>query len=519
MNKRGRTKVDPVDVYCRIRPLSDPGIEKCVKILDESSLMLQIPECSAAYRSGQTKQLVYSFTEIFDESVNQKQLFDQIGVPLVQDVLDGKNGLLFTYGVTGSGKTYSMMGTTHEPGLLQRSLDTIFNSISFYQCKKGTFKPDKLNSFEMNECVPDCANEKPVKLFPNLTPFKTPQTSHRAKAHADAEKLNEPGCKILEIADKHVYGVFISCIEIYNNYIYDLLDELASDSSKRIGDNKESKVLKEDTKGSMYIKDVVEVEVKSTEEALELMHRSQKKRMVAYTDLNAESSRSHSIFTIRIVQTPCDPLNEDLMVKNLKSAIHVSQLSLVDLAGSERTKRTNNTGSRLREAGNINSSLMALRNCIEALRDSTLSGSKKMVPYRDSKLTLLFKNYFEGNGKIKMVLCINPNALEFDETINVLKFSDLVKDVLIPVATPVKGSSGSSGAISLTSSQADCDILNQIFANFNNVNPLAVSFPPIDVFSSDDDTTIPKLVDYLEDAKKINEKRFNVRLITINFIH
>lgn len=40
-----------------------------------------------------------------------------------------------------------------------------------------------------------------------------------------------------------------------------------------------------------------------------------------------------------------------------------------------------------------------------------------MVPYRDSKLTLLFKNYFEGNGKIKMVLCINPSAVEFDETV------------------------------------------------------------------------------------------------------
>ena len=43
--------------------------------------------------------------------------------------------------------------------------------------------------------------------------------------------------------------------------------------------------------------------------------------------------------------------------------------------------------------------------------------NRKMVPYRDSKLTLLFKNYFEGYGKIKMILCINPSAIEFDETI------------------------------------------------------------------------------------------------------
>ena len=70
---------------------------------------------------------------------------------------------------------------------------------------------------------------------------------------------------------------------------------------------KESKSLKEDSKGCMYIKDAVEIEVKSTEEALELMHRAQKRRVVAYTDLNSESSRSHSIFTIRVVQANYDP--------------------------------------------------------------------------------------------------------------------------------------------------------------------------------------------------------------------
>ena len=64
-------------------------------------------------------------------------------------------------------------------------------------------------------------------------------------------------------------------------------------------DSKESKYLKEDVKGGMYIKDVNELEVKSVEEALDLLNRAQKRRVVASTDLNAESSRSHSIFTIR----------------------------------------------------------------------------------------------------------------------------------------------------------------------------------------------------------------------------
>ena len=79
---------------------------------------------------------MYSFSQIFDETTTQKQLFEHIGLSLVQDLLVGKNGLLFTYGVTGSGKTYSMIGNQTELGLLQRSLDTLFNSISFQQAKK-----------------------------------------------------------------------------------------------------------------------------------------------------------------------------------------------------------------------------------------------------------------------------------------------------------------------------------------------------------------------------------------------
>lgn len=97
--------------------------------------------------------------------------------------------------------------------------------------------------------------------------------------------------------------------------------------------------------------------------------------------------------------------------------IAISQLSLVDLAGSERTNRTKNCGQRLREAANINNSLMTLRNCLEILRENQISGVIKIIPYRESKLTHLFKNYFDGEGDIRMVVCINPRIDDYDETV------------------------------------------------------------------------------------------------------
>ena len=60
---------------------------------------------------------------------------------------------------------------------------------------------------------------------------------------------------------------------------------------------------------------------------------------------------------------------------------------------------------------------MTLRSCLEILRENQLQGTSKIVPYRDSKLTHLFKNYFDGEGQVRMIVCVNPRADDYDETI------------------------------------------------------------------------------------------------------
>lgn len=156
----------------------------------------------------------------------------------------------------------------------------------------------------------------------------------------------------------------------------------------------DSKNLREDSHGNMFVYGSTEKEVRSAKEALDLFEKGQKKRRVAQTQLNYESSRSHSIFTIRLVK--CSPSSSDAIEIDVNRPCVVSQLSLVDLAGSERTARTGNTGERLREAGNINNSLMNLRVCIEKLRENQKYNRRGNVPYRTDKLTHLFRNFFEG---------------------------------------------------------------------------------------------------------------------------
>lgn len=186
----------------------------------------------------------------------------------------------------------------------------------------------------------------------------------------------------------------------------------------------------------MFVHGVTELEVKSVEEALSAFHSGQKRKRMGHTLLNAESSRSHCVFTIRLVQSPVDQHGENIVQD--KSKMMVSQLSLVDLAGSERTNRTKNSGQRLREAGNINNSLMTLRNCLDILRENSQTGGYKKVPYRDSKLTHLFKNYFDGEGHVKMIVCINPRSEDYDETAHVMKFAEITQEVQIARQTPMR---------------------------------------------------------------------------------
>ncbi|CAG2057009.1 unnamed protein product [Timema podura] len=186
----------------------------------------------------------------------------------------------------------------------------------------------------------------------------------------------------------------------------------------------------------MYVHGVTEVEVKSTNEAFQAFYKGQKRKRMAHTALNAESSRSHSVFTVRLVQAPLDCRGEAVVQD--KRAICISQLSLVDLAGSERTNRTKNTGQRLREASNINNSLLTLRLCLETLRENQLQGTEKMVPYRESKMTHLFKNYFDGDGQVEMIVCVNPSVDDFDENVHVLKFAEMTQEVQVSRAAPLR---------------------------------------------------------------------------------
>ena len=214
---------------------------------------------------------------------------------------------------------------------------------------------------------------------------------------------------IARIADAKNKNFLLRCsfIEIYNENIHDLL---SSDTTKNMD-------LRESKKKGIFIKDLNMPVVKTVEEMLKWMNQGDKNRHVGATKMNQDSSRSHSIFTVYL------EVEEKIDAKNSK--IKAGKLNLVDLAGSERQSKTEATGQRLKEATKINLSLSALGNVIAAL----VSGKKKHIPYRDSKLTRLLQDSLGGNTKTLMIAAISPADDNYDETLGTLKYANRAKQI------------------------------------------------------------------------------------------
>uniref|UniRef100_A0A1I7UM49 Kinesin-like protein n=1 Tax=Caenorhabditis tropicalis TaxID=1561998 RepID=A0A1I7UM49_9PELO len=404
--KSSLDETDNIEVFCRLCPYS--GSNPSLVAIDEKSVKTVLPPPQFRRENAPQVEKIFGFGRVFSEEDGQEAVFEKASMNLIIDLLKGQNSLLFTYGVTGSGKTYTMTGkpTERDTGLLPRTLDVIFNSVN-NRVEKCVFYPAALNTFEIRSTLD--AHMKRHQM-----------AADRLSTSREITDRYYEAIKLSGYNDDMVCSVFVSYVEIYNNYCYDLLEDAKNGS--RVLSKRE---LRHDRQQQIYVDGAKEVEVSSSEEALEVFCLGEERRRVSSTLLNKDSSRSHSVFTIKLVMAPRAYDSKNVYPVMDSSQIIVSQMCLVDLAGSERAKRTQNAGERLAEANSINQSLMNLRQCIDVLRRNQKSNSNmEQVPYRQSKLTHLFKNYLEGNGKIRMVICVNPKPEDYDENMSALAFAE-----------------------------------------------------------------------------------------------
>nr|AAR39436.1 kinesin family member 3 [Dictyostelium discoideum] len=217
-------------------------------------------------------------------------------------------------------------------------------------------------------------------------------------------RMIETVFEFIKNADENIeFGVKASYIEIYMERIRDLLDPRKDNL----------KVREEEGKG-VWVEGTSEVFFYREEDILDVINTGISNRAIAETRMNAESSRSHSIFILTIQQ------------KNLKvGSIKTGKLYLVDLAGSEKISKTGAQGTTLDEAKMINKSLSSLGNVINALTD----GKSTHIPYRDSKLTRVLQESLGGNSRTTLIINCSPSSYNEAETISTLRFGSRAKNI------------------------------------------------------------------------------------------
>ena len=397
--------VPTVQVTCRLRPLNEKELKN-----PDTSVPWEYSKKQIRILSKASKK-TYTYDNVLAPATMNAECYDRVGKDLVAKAMSGFNATIFAYGQTGSGKTWTMMGDGargmegKEKGLLPRAMHDVFK----------------------------WKNEHPDRIF------------------------------LLRV----------SYMEIYNEEINDLLGREHAERSggkSKPGKGKASwknlRIVKSDPVRGAVISGLSEYIVESADHALEILQNGDKVRNVAGTEMNARSSRSHTIFRLVIESSLSEEARErhekeiakfdmehgsgekdgeDDFIAVKKSAkdssdVRVSYLNLVDLAGSERQRSTKASGVRLKEGANINKSLLALGAVIKKLSGnagekdgsqghthSKTQKSTQHIPYRDSKLTRILKTSLGGCTFTHVVLAATPSPQYVEETLSTLKFGSMCK--------------------------------------------------------------------------------------------
>ncbi|EPS64214.1 hypothetical protein M569_10567, partial [Genlisea aurea] len=219
--------------------------------------------------------------------------------------------------------------------------------------------------------------------------------------------------KVEKTSDRE-FLIRVSYMEIYNEEINDLFT---------VGNQKLQ--IHESLERGVFVAGLREEIVNSPDKVLNLIKNGEANRHFGETNMNARSSRSHTIFRMVIESKAKD--NVSCNISSSDDVVRISILNLVDLAGSERVAKTGAGGVRLKEGKHINKSLMMLANVINKLSE----GGKQRghIPYRDSKLTRILQPALGGNAKTSIICTVAPEEIHIEETKGTLQFASRAKKI------------------------------------------------------------------------------------------
>ncbi|KAI7358565.1 P-loop containing nucleoside triphosphate hydrolase protein [Hortaea werneckii] len=461
------------DVYLRLRPSASAAGKERFLDVEETRHPHQLPTHITIKPPADDKRKRaierFGFTRVFEERCGQRELLENIGIlPILEGVLgqpgrEGRDGLLATLGVTGSGKSHTILGSKSQRGITQLALDVLYRHTA-PTLVDADYSPSAFSSLcqaDVSEGHLLTASNFLDSIYyggdvsysraatPGMeTSFMSMPAGPRRNIPRVSNLANHPPVDDIEIAiDRDAeYAVVVSMYEVHNDRIYDLLASSSSSAgNKQQQQQQQAKrraLLFKSTEKSPDRKVVAglkKVVCSTLEEALLVLETGLTERRVAGTGSNAVSSRSHGFFNIEIKKRARS--TRGIPVSGPWTS---STLTIVDLAGSERARAAKTAGATLAEAGKINESLMYLGQCMQLQADQAQGlTNANVVPFRQCKLTeLLFSNSLGATGgketgskkapqKAVMIVTADPLG-DYNATSQILRYSALAREVSVP---------------------------------------------------------------------------------------
>lgn len=392
-------------VFLRLRPNRKPCKNYAV---EKNTLKVHAVE-NMATNNKDLSEKHFEFSNIFNNDASQFDIYNHC---VNTSIEHEENLTVLTYGTSGSGKTYTMYGSETNAGIVQRALVHIFTNYSNVICDIPAMKLEKGNIILVDG--ENCQAEGQIRArFVSDDPGKK-NYDRMCQTIRDAHDFTP-------VADDGQNAfIWLSFVEIYNENVYDLLNP--SDNSQ--GKRKNLKIIAND--GNSFVKDLTSVHVRSADEAFAVINCGLDQVKYASTNINTNSSRSHCILIANIIQfTPPDRYS-------------TVTYRFCDLAGSERLKKTDAIGNRLKEAQRINTSLLVLGRCLDLLYHNQQMKTKEVVPFRESKLTLLLQRSLIGREKIITIVNMMPQIEFMDENLHVLNFASIAQKIVYNIPKPPK---------------------------------------------------------------------------------
>ena len=344
-----------IQVAVRCRPLNDKELKASSSSVIECNEKRK--EVIAFDRNTHVANCkTFTFDKVFGCESKQSDVYSQVVRPVVSEVIEGYNCTIFAYGQTGTGKTYTMEG--------YRSVES--DTISWDDDPEVGIIPRAVS-----------------QLYSTLNSFSN--------------------CE---------YSIKVSFIELYNEELTDLLSDKSLDKDEKLRIYEDP-----NRKGSVIIPNLEEKLAPNKNEVYKILQKGAERRQTAATFMNAQSSRSHSIFTLTV-------FIKEKAIGDGEERIKVGKLNLVDLAGSENIERSGATGKRATEAGKINKSLTTLGRVITALVEF-----RDHIPYRESNLTRLLQDSLGGKTKTTIIATISPAFCNIEETLSTLDYAHKAKSI------------------------------------------------------------------------------------------